>query len=501
MSEGMTIDDKLYAELRKLVGAQPLCLFNSRGDFVEVYRRSEFKFVVPVGFFAGAGVDMRGRSFPPGDANAMVDAAGLSLPSLYPIQKQVLAELRASIRARTREHRPLYTTLHLACGFGKTVMTSYLIGMHRRRAVVCVPNKMLLSQWRDALAKLNVSCYVSSEGVARLLRVLRDASYNVLVVVNKHFANERFCRLVRDKYDVFVLDESHTYNLMNLTAMTRFLSFYPPRICYFLTATPRAANRVYSNCVINITKFSTLTKEVRVCAPFFQPYSTPRVREFVAKLDSPGNKYHIFTEKALAEDAPRNAAIVATLADAFRQRASNRIIVITKLRAHMVALFEALSAALGRDYVFLGDAQSRHVAEIVAELRKMERFVFVSTLFYAGTGLDIPSLDALAPCHAVMNSMQAEQLIGRICRETEHPHRVLYVFPTTGVTAIKNIVGLFVQRLVNLATQKLGFAHVPPLKACGGESARHALPAEVRQSPPPRAPLGRRAASCRRRHR
>lgn len=483
MSEGMTIDDKLYAELRKLAAPQPLCLFNSRGDFVEVFRRSEFKFIVPAGFFAGAGVDLRGRVFPAGEANTMPDAAGVVLPSLYPVQQQVVAELRASARVRARERRPLYTTLHLACGFGKTVMTSYLIGVHKRRAVVCVPNKMLLSQWRDAIEKLNVSYYVSSDGVSRLLRVLQGASYSVLVVVNKHFSNDRFCRLVRDKYDVFVLDESHTYNLMNLTAMTRFLSFYPPRICYFLTATPRTSNRIYCNSVVNATKFSTLTKEVRVCNAFFPPYSSPRVREFIAKLESPGNKYHIFTEKALAEDAPRNAAIVSTLADAYRARVSNRIIVITKLRAHMMALFSALTEALGPDDVFLGDAQSRHVSGVVERLRTAERFVFVSTLYYAGTGLDIPSLDSLASCHAVMNHMQAEQLVGRICRETEQPRRVLYVFPTTGVAAIKNIVGLFAQRLVNLATQKLGFTQIPPVKVCGGERARRALPEEVRRSP------------------
>ncbi|QGN68118.1 DNA helicase [Equine molluscum contagiosum-like virus] len=460
MSEFLPIDDKLYAELKKLVGAHPLCLFTSDGAFVEVFRKSEFLFRVPVGFFAGAGVALRGRVFPAAGA-LMADAGALRLPKLYPAQQQVVAALRARAKVCARERRPLYVTLHLACGFGKTVMASYLIGAHRRRAVVCVPNKMLLAQWGAALAALRVRVHVSGEGVSRLLPLLRAQDFSVLVVVNKHFANAAFCALVHARYEVFVLDESHTYNLMNLTLMTRFLSFHPPRICYFLTATPRPGNRVYCNYVVNVTKFSALRKQLRVVSPFFAPYSSARVREAVQRLDSAGNKYHIYTEKALAEDEPRNAAILAAVGAAYEARAVQRVLVITKLRAHMRALHAGLLARFGAEQVFLGDAQDKQTAAVVRQLRELDRFLFVSTLFYSGTGLDIPTLDALVVCHAVMNSMQAEQLLGRICRETEQTQRTVYVFPTTSVREIKNLVGMFTQRFISLATQKLGFVRVP----------------------------------------
>ncbi|DBA38457.1 TPA_asm: MC123R [Molluscum contagiosum virus] len=507
MSGFLAMDDKLYTDLKKLVGAQPLYLFTARGDFVEVARRSEFRFRVPAGFFAGEGVALRGQQFPAGSAR-MPDAAHLRLPRLYPAQQQVVAELRAIAKACAREQRPLYVTLHLACGFGKTVTASYLLGTHRRRAVVCVPTKMLLAQWGAVLAALRVSVYVSGEGVRKLMSVLRTRDFSVLVVVNKHFADPGFCALVHERYDVFVLDESHTYNLMNLTLMTRFLSFFPPRICYFLSATPRAANRVYCNRVVNVTKFSALRKTVRVLSTFFPPFSNARIREFVQRLDSVHNKYHIYTEKALAEDAPRNASIVAVTAAAFEHRDAHRVLLITKLRSHMLGMHAALSARLGAQHVFLGDAQSRHTPEIVCELRASERFVFVSTLFYSGTGLDIPHLDTLVVCHAVMNHMQAEQLLGRICRETEQPRRTVYVFPTTSVREIKNMVGLFAQRFITLATQKLGFTQereqpedaAVPASADRPASADKRAPADRPASADKRAPADRPASADRTAH-
>nr|WQH58072.1 MAG: MC123R [Molluscum contagiosum virus] len=503
MSGFLAMDDKLYADLKKLAGAQPLYLFTERGDFVEVARRSEFRFRVPAGFFAGEGVALRGQQFPAGSAR-MPDAAQLRLPSLYPAQQQVVAELRAIAKACAREQRPLYVTLHLACGFGKTVTASYLLGTHRRRAVVCVPTKMLLAQWGAALAALRVSVYVSGEGVRKLMAVLRTRDFSVLVVVSKHFADPGFCALVHERYDVFVLDESHTYNLMNLTLMTRFLSFFPPRICYFLSATPRAANRVYCNRVVNVTKFSALRKTVRVLSTFFPPFSNARIREFVQRLDSVHNKYHIYTEKALAEDAPRNASIVAATAAAFERRDAERVLLITKLRSHMLGMHAALIARLGAQHVFLGDAQSRHTTEIVRELRASERFVFVSTLFYSGTGLDIPHLDTLVVCHAVMNHMQAEQLLGRICRETEQPRRTVYVFPTTSVREIKNMVGLFAQRFITLATQKLGFTQEreqtedAPASADRPASADKRVPADRPASADKRVPADRPASADKR---
>ncbi|WZD65572.1 DNA helicase [Bovine papular stomatitis virus] len=477
MFRGVQVDDKLYAYLKNLAGYnRPLCLFRDNGEFAEVFPGSAFRFVLPVGLFSDLRVRSRGVAFPRlRDSARMrgVDVGENTLPSLYPNQKIVVDEVLAARDQLLAAGRCVYITLHLACGFGKTLTACHLIATHARRAVVCVPNRMLVPQWRSAVAELRVPFVVSYDGASALLRSGELDRAMVAIVVSRHFANDEFCRAVSRRFDVLVLDESHTYNLMNNTAVARFLVKYPPPMCYFLTATPRRANRIYCNRVVNVSVVSKLSKVVRVVDAFFEAYSTPKIRNMARSLEGPQNKYHVFTEKILAEDVHRNKLIVDTVAAAFADGTSRRVLVLTKLRNHMVDLHAALADRLGADLVFLGDAKNRKTPEITRALREKDRFVLVSTVFFSGTGLDIPNLDALAVAAAVLNRMVMEQMIGRVCRESHSDARTLYVFPNSSVRAIRDTVAAFAQRLVALATDGLGF--VRERAAAGAKNDEPAL--------------------------
>ncbi|WOC35525.1 DNA helicase [Equine parapoxvirus] len=460
MFTGTRIDDKLYAYLKNMVGAaRPLCLFRDNGEFVEVERGSSFKFALPAGLFA----DLRVKPAAPlpalRDSARMqgVDLGENTLPSLYPNQRIVVDEVAAARDQLLAAGRPVYVTLHLTCGFGKTLTACHLIATHARRAVVCVPNRMLVPQWRAAVAELRVPFVVSCAGASALLRSGHLDSAMVAVVVSRHFANDAFCRAVSRRFDVLVLDESHTYNLMNNTAVTRFLARYPPPMCFFLTATPRPCNRVYCNRVVNVAVVSRLAKVVRVVDAFFEPYSTPSIRAMARSLEGPQNKYHVLTEKILAEDVHRNRLIADTVAAAFLAGDVRRVLVLTKLRNHMLALHAALADRLGAEHLCLGDAKDRRTPENTRALRERERFVLVSTVFFAGTGLDLPNLDSLAVAAGVLNRMAMEQVIGRICRESHAGDRVLFVFPDSSVRAVRDVVSAFAARLAGLATDSLGF--------------------------------------------
>ncbi|AUD40291.1 DNA helicase [Flamingopox virus FGPVKD09] len=458
MSYITVIDDKLYSSLRKLVGYSPLYLFNDKGNFVEVVKNSEFRFLIPPGYFSNSNVPLYGLMFSYG-RNWMKDKQKIILPELYPIQRRVIEEIILQFSRKCKEKRPLYTTLHLACGFGKTVTASYLIGTHKKNAVVSVPNKLILKQWENAISSLKVSYYVSYEGVSKLLKVLSSKSFSILVVVDKHFSNKEFCEFVYENYDVFILDEAHIYNLMNESIMTSFLCYYPPKICYFLTATPRQQNAVYCNSIINFIKFSPLQKILYVIRELYNEYTNPSIRAHVSQLQTTANKYHLYTEKALAEDIHRNKTIVDKIIETFKTNQGNRILVITKLRNHMIMIYNDLRKVLS-DKVYLGDAQKKSTTDMIKELRTMDKFILVSTLHYAGTGLDIPNLDSLFICNTVMNSMQSEQVMGRICRDTgSSPTRSIYLFINTSIKEIKSLVGVFTQRFAQQAT-KLGFREV-----------------------------------------
>ncbi|QLI57602.1 DNA helicase [Orf virus] len=461
MFGGVQVDDKLYAYLKKLAGrGRPLCLFRDNGEFVEVFAGSAFRFVLPVGLFADLRVRTRGVAFPKLRDSARMRGVRVdahTLPSLYPNQRIVVDEVLAARDQLLAAGRAVYVTLHLACGFGKTLTACHLIATHGRRAVVCVPNRMLVPQWRAAVAELRVPFAVSCDGAASLLRSGELDRAMVAIVVSRHFANDDFCRAVSRQFDVLVLDESHTYNLMNNTAVSRFLTKYPPPMCFFLTATPRTANRIYCNRVVNVSVVSRLTKVVRVVDAFFEPYITPKIRTLERSLEGPQNKYHVFTEKILGEDVHRNKLIVDTVVAAMAAGEARRVLVLTKLREHMVGLHAALRERLGAETVFLGDAKNKKTPEVTRALRDKDRFVLVSTVFFSGTGLDLPNLDALAVAAAVLNRMVMEQMIGRVCRESHANTRTLFVFPDSSVRAIRDTVSAFAQRLVALAVDGLGF--------------------------------------------
>ncbi|AMB18440.1 M108R [Myxoma virus] len=455
MSVCSEIDYALYTELKKFLNSQPLFLFNADKNFVEVVPSSSFKFYIPIGVFSNSDVALI-RPVHTTCTNH-IESADATFPNLYPLQKRVVTEVTTSMRQKLSTHRPMYMTLHLSCGFGKTITACYLMVVHRRKTVICVPNKMLIHQWKAAVELTKLSYIISTDGVSVLLKQLRTKTADVLIIVSRHLSNDYFCKKIHDEYDTFILDESHMYNLMNNSALTKFLTFYPPRICYFLTATPRLANRIYCNDVVNVLKVSTLMKRLKIVEYFFEPYSTECIRQMAKHLNTENNKYHIYTEKILAEDLPRNNLIVDTVSTEFKNNLIERVIVVVKLRKHMAFFYEKFVEEFGTEYVYLGDAKNKDTSAVVKSLLQKKKFIFVSTSHYSGTGLDIPSLDSLVICCAVLNSMQIEQLLGRVCRESESVKKTVFLFPNTSVREIKHSLGFFTERIVSISTDKLGF--------------------------------------------
>ncbi|ABI99103.1 DNA helicase [Deerpox virus W-1170-84] len=460
MSICTVIDYNLYTEMKKIIGDIPLFLFNYKKDFVEVNKMSTFKFYIPMGFFSSFNISLI-RQIDSKLINNYLTITDINLPELYPIQKRVINSVLSSMKRKVKEKRPMYITLHLSCGFGKTVLACHLISIHRRKTVICLPNKMLVNQWRSTIENTNMNYLISLDGVRNLLKTLDNKTADILIIVSRHLSNDTFCKRIHDEYDTFILDESHMYNLMNNTSITRFLTFFPPKICYFLTATPRKINRLFCNDVINVSKETEIKKFIKIIEYFFEPYYTETIKQMIKKLNQTDNKYHTYTEKILSEDQPRNNLIIDTVLKEFRNNSINRVIIITKLRKHMILLYNKLLENFDNNIVYLGDAKDKNTSDIIKLIKTKDKFIFVSTVHYSGTGLDIPSLDSLIVCSAVLNSMQIEQLLGRICRESINYNRYVYIFPNTSIKEIKHLIGFFSQKIISLAIDKLGFEKEP----------------------------------------
>ncbi|CAC21348.1 110R protein [Yaba-like disease virus] len=459
MSVCTEIDYKLYTELKKIAG-NSLFLFNENGDFTEVVLNSSFKFLVPIGFFSSIDIPLKKPIEYKNNNNNIEHSKNIILPNLYPFQKHVVSEVLLSMEKKNKHKRPTYITLHLACGFGKTITSCYLLSLHKKKAVICLPNKMLINQWKRAIESINMDHIVSVDGVSNLLKEMVKKTADILIIVSRHLLNEEFCKKIYLNYDIFILDESHMYNLMNNSAVTKFLTYYPPKVCYFLTATPRKVNRIYCNDIINVSNSLELKKYIKIVEFFFETYSSDTIKQMVKKLNTNYNKYHMYTEKILAEDVPRNELILDTIIYDFNKMLINRLIIVTKLRKHMMFFYDRLSEKFGLDVVYLGDAKNKNISDIVKKIKSIDRFIFISTTNYSGTGLDVPTLDSLVICSAVMNSMQIEQILGRICRSSVSKTRTVIVFPNTSIKEIKHMVGFFTQKIITLAIEKLNFKKI-----------------------------------------
>ncbi|AAN02678.1 putative DNA helicase transcriptional elongation factor [Lumpy skin disease virus] len=455
MSMYYEIDYKLYSQIKRIINDQQLFLFNDKKEFVEVEPKSMFKFILPIGLFSSESFPLPSKIFAE-KKNYIINLDAITLPNLYSLQKKVVFKVLSLMREKRLQGRPMYITLHLSCGFGKTITACYLMLKHKRKTVICLPNKMLASQWKTVIESTKLSYIISLDGVKKLMDKLKFENVDVLIIINRHLSNEDFCKKIYSDYDTFILDESHMYNLMNNSILTRFLTFYPPKICYFLTATPRKYNRLYCNEIVNILKITDMVKTIKVVEYFFENYSSVSIRKMLKrKLDN--DKYHIYTEKILSEDSPRNELILKTIFENFKNDIIKRTIVVTKLRSHMMLLYSELNKILGNELVFLGDAKNKSSYDVVKRIREKEKFIFVSTINYSGTGLDIPTLDSLILCNVVLNTIQVEQLFGRICRESDHQKRIVFLFPTTSIKEIRHLVGFFTQKIISFSMEKLGF--------------------------------------------
>lgn len=143
----LKMEYNLYAELKKMTCGQTISLFNEDGDFVEVEPGSSFKFLIPKGFYSSPCVktSLVFKTLTTTD-NKITSINPTNAPKLYPLQRKVVSEVVSNMRKMIELKRPLYITLHLACGFGKTITTCYLMTTHGRKTIICVPNKMLIHQ-------------------------------------------------------------------------------------------------------------------------------------------------------------------------------------------------------------------------------------------------------------------------------------------------------------------------------------------------------------------
>lgn len=340
----------------------------------------------------------------------------------------VMTDLQCDVIQKVLDHtnkclqnyRPVSCCINTPCASGKTVISVKLISIQKLRTFILVPTKIMIGQWLRELRQNNVNSVGSYDGSKSLVDTL-DVIPDVLVIVSKHLCNPDLVNILRDNYTVGIFDEIHLFNLQNSSAISMFLLKASPLYSYFLTATHKVNNEVFTGRLIT------------------SDHRTQFVTKNILIYNKTSPELHIEQGETILQDGLRNNSIITCLVEHFL---TNSIIVLTTSRDHMVFLYNTFVDRLvmshervkvvdndnlngfqinGLDYyVFLADAKSKNIHTNSDIIRDKERIVMFSTYKLCSTGLNIPNLNMLVTASNNIDSISFMQAVGRIMRPSRY---------------------------------------------------------------------------------
>ena len=163
--------------------------------------------VIPIGWFSNFEVDIPSRLYDYVPYEKFISTSNkefeltqeeknqIILPELFTYQQEYVNKIEETITRLKDERRPIYVTLNLPCGYGKTILSIYNILKDEKKAIICVPNKSLAKQWSLELSARGARHVSSTNGAKYLLKIL-DKPPNILIIISKHLKNRELCKFM-----------------------------------------------------------------------------------------------------------------------------------------------------------------------------------------------------------------------------------------------------------------------------------------------------------------
>lgn len=356
--------------------------------------------------------------------------------TLRDYQKGPYACITQTIDKKMDEERPCFLRLVMPCGFGKTIFAVKLIQDYSIKTAIVLWCSSLLGQWYESLRFAGIAdddIGIGHGSIPNSIDMIKNQYPDVVLLTVAHFQRADCRRLVQSRYDMVFIDESHKYNLNNLNNLKRWLHFYPIPFTFFLTATPRKINSFYCNDTLSFSKDNKICKKFKILTAM-----TNRISENTSSLYSnysaPRDNFKVTQGVILEKDEFRQDFIIKTIADYYREELFSCGIVLTKSRTVMRNLYSKLKDMFP-DEVFVADAQkAKDTRGLLMDLKRSQSFILISTLQYAGTGLDLPNLDAIFFSTISLSASDITQSAGRVCRyNPDKPFRSAILFNVTSI--------------------------------------------------------------------
>ena len=299
-------------------------------------------------------------------------------------------------------------------GVGKTVAAAQLIAQRARSTLVLVHRQPLLDQW---IAQLATFLGVAPASIGRIGGGVHRATGKVDVAMIQSLVRKDDVADLVTRYGHVVVDECHH---IPAVSFERVLSEVRARYVTGLTATPKRRDGQHPIIEMQLgpARYVADSKR-RSDARTFSHWLIVRETDFqLPGLDVQRPIQDIY--RSLADDAPRNALILADVTASLE--AGRSPIVLTERRDHLDFLAEWLCGRVRHLVVLRGGASAKRRREVLAELAAIpddEERLLLATGRYVGEGFDDARLDTLFLTMPVSWRGTLVQYTGRLHRS--HP--------------------------------------------------------------------------------
>lgn len=314
--------------------------------------------------------------------------------------------------------------LSATTAFGKTVISSFLIGKRKTNTLILVHTQALMQQWGKSLEqflRFDIEPPEPRKGRGRrkawspvgVLGAGRDTVNGIVdvAVMQSLFDGDDVKELVRN-YGMVIVDECHHVSAVNFEKILRYVN---AKYVYGLTATPIRQDGhhpiIFMQC--GPIRYRVDAKE-QAEKRMFEHYLIPRFTSFRNLSDE-----HITTlYKKLAEDTMRNDLIVSDASLAVK--CGRTPIILTERREHVKTLAELLKVHCDHVVQIVGTASVKERREILKHLEEIppnETLAVVATGRYVGEGFDYPRLDTLFLALPIAWKGKVAQYAGRLHRD------------------------------------------------------------------------------------
>ena len=115
------------------------------------------------------------------------------------------------------------------------------------------------------------------------------------------------------------------------------------------------------------------------------------------------------------------------------------MLVLTNTRRHMFYIFDELVKMIPNGNIYIANAlMPDDAAKAIEKVKSLPNFIMVSTVYYSGTGTDIPSLNSCVIAAAKLSRYEIRQVAGRIIRTnvSNSNNRRMFIFPSTYIMEV-----------------------------------------------------------------